>query len=297
MPDITVSSSVDSMMQASDAPGIRDAIGAIAYPYTTDFQAGVEQTRDLSTITPTTAGYNDNIDLTSVYVGSNVTTIGNYAFSNFNSNLAFVSLPETITSIGANAFDGVSSLENLRIPSSVTSFGAACFRDSGLVDITFPAGIQVLEWYGMNGCASLQSATISDGIEIIRNGFFSECTSLQSIEIPNSVYRIDAGAFRDCTSLQSVTLPTNSSYTTVGNYCFGNCSSLLSIDIPASVTLLDNSCFAHCTSLSTINCYATSAPSTVIDTFHNVAATEIHVPVGATGYGDVYEFLTVIYDL
>jgi hypothetical protein len=63
------------------------------------------------------------------------------------------------------------------------------------------------------------------------------------------------------------------------------------------VTTIGDYAFVTSVSLATINCLATTAPSLGSYAFYQTQATEIHVPVGATGYTATYGGLTVVADL
>ena len=111
---------------------------------------------------------------------------------------------------------------------------------------------------------------------------------------------IERLAFENCYNLRSVTLQPG--LTSIGWSAFNYCTSLTSITIPATVEYLGDSevqgdVFNYCTSLSTINILAMTAPLKGSIIFHQVPASAIHVPVGATGYGTTYGGLSVIYDL
>ena len=95
---------------------------------------------------------------------------------------AAYAIPDSVTSIGAGAFGGCTSLTSVTIPDSVTSIGQHAF----------------------NGCRSLTSVTIPDGVTSIGAYAFSECSSLTSVTIPDSVTSIGDGAFASCTSLTDV---------------------------------------------------------------------------------------------
>jgi|14_taG_2_1085336.scaffolds.fasta_scaffold57351_2 hypothetical protein len=96
-----------------------------SFPYTVGFQSGTSQIRDLSSIT-TSDNYSFNQNLTSLYVGSNVTSIGSYAFFGCSS-LTSITIPDSVTSIGSDAFGDCSSLTSITIPDSVTSIGSSAF--------------------------------------------------------------------------------------------------------------------------------------------------------------------------
>ena len=128
----------------------------------------------------------------------------------------------------------------------------------------------------------------------IGNGAF-QITGLNSITIPDSVTSINTRVFSDCPSLTSVTI--GDGVTSIGNYSFASCSSLTSITVPDGVTSIGSGSFYYCTSLATVNCLATTAPTLGFGVFSGILATEIHVPVVATGYGATYGGLTVVFDL
>ena len=72
---------------------------------------------------------------------------------------AAYAIPDSVTSIGAGAFGGCTSLTSVTIPDSVTSIGQHAF----------------------NGCRSLTSVTIPDGVTSIGDGAFASCTSLTDV--------------------------------------------------------------------------------------------------------------------
>ena len=141
---------------------------------------------------------------------------------------AAYTIPNSVTSIGADAFSYCRSLTSVTIPDSVTSIGYKAF----------------------GSCESLTSVTIPDSVTSIGDGAFSCCTSLTSVTIPNSVTSIGDSAFYDCTSLTSVTIP--NSVTIIGVAAFSCCTSLTSVTIPDSVTIIGGSAFFDCDNLTDV---------------------------------------------
>lgn len=79
------------------------------------------------------AGDSTKIEIPRELLGTVVTSIGSYCFS--ESAVAGIRLPDSIRTLADNAFAGAAELQTVYIPSSVVSFGENLFDESASVTI------------------------------------------------------------------------------------------------------------------------------------------------------------------
>jgi hypothetical protein len=160
-------------------------------------------------------------------------------------NLTEFVIPDGVTEIGGEAFEGYTSLKSINIPDSVTKISGGAFKGcSSLKSITIPDSVTEIGQRAFIRCTSLASITIPDGVTTIGDAAFWTCSSLKSITIPDSVTEISSLAFNRCHSLTSITIPNG--VTKIGDWTFDGCSSLRSITIPDSVTEIGQRAFIRC---------------------------------------------------
>ena len=164
-------------------------------------------------------------------------------------------IPDSVTSIGTQAFRGNESLKNIIIPNSVTSIGTYAFAlCTSLGSITIPSSVVAIDGNPFCGChADLfnESKAFLYEEDVLFNKDKTTLISYRAKEtnytIPASVTSIGKNAFGRCETLKSITIP--NSVTTIGRYALVNCTSLTSINIPESVTSIEMGAFYGCDSL------------------------------------------------
>ena len=207
--------------------------------------------------------------LTSVTIPNSVTSIGSQAFRDC-SNLTSVTIPNSVTTIGDHAFYYCSGLTSITIPNSVTTITDYAFYGCrGLTSVTMFNSVTSIGNYAFSGCRSLTSVTIPNSVTSIGDGAFSGCSNLTSVTIPNSVKSIQEHAFYNCSGLTSVTIPNSVKY--IHNGAFSGCSGLTSITIPNSVESIAEYAFSGCSSLTSVT-IPNSVTSIGISAFGNCSS-------------------------
>ena len=198
-------------------------------------------------------------------------------------------IPDSVTSIGNDAFSGCKSLASITIPNRVTSIGHEAFSGcKSLASITIPNRVTSIGWNAFEYCESLTSVTIGNSVTSIDGYAFYNCTSLTSITIPNSVKSIGNYAFEGCTSLTSVTI--GDSVTSIGYRAFYGCTSLTSVTIGNSVTSIDGYAFYNCTSLTNVYYGGTQKQWKKIEIgYHNSELTNANIHYNSSGYNSAYD--------
>lgn len=154
-----------------------------------------------------------------------------------NTTLKSAAIPDGVTSIGGNAFNGCSNLDKF-VCDDATSWCSKSFGAPWLVG-TY--------WDLYEGSEKVTSLTLA-GAPSAR--CFYRNKSLVSVTIPEGVTSSGSSSFEACQNLTTVTLP--STLTTIPQYSFHACPALTTINIPSGVTSIGQMALRNCTSLTTL---------------------------------------------
>ena len=224
--------------------------------------------------------------LSSVIIGSSVSTIGygvfygcpeltsiivdsnNIKFDSRNNCNAIIETSTNTLKIGC---------KGSTIPNSVTTLGVEAFaRCLGLISIDIPNSVISISSRAFSGCTGLISVTIPNSLTSIEDRAFEDCSNLTSLTIPKSVTTLGNNVFSNCTRLDSViwnakTCNSFNSYdcpfinlTSIKSFIFGDevevipsclcygLTGLTSITIPSNVTTIGSFSFKDCYGLVSV---------------------------------------------
>ena len=252
--------------ESDAAVGDQFTVGELIYEVTAEGEVEVADT--------TSSTISSNIEIpSSVSNGMEsftVTAIGGSAFER-TSGMTSISIPDTVTTIGAGAFY-YSGLTSISIPGSVTTIDGSAFeRCNRLTTVVFN-GATAIGDYAFRECFHLTSV-ILDGVTSIGDYAFTGCYGLTSITIPDSVTSIGSGAFSYCSGLTSITIAEG--VTSIGSSAFSYCSELTSITIAEGVTSIGDAAFMECSALTSVTFESETAPT--FGMFSFVTGTTINV--------------------
>ena len=96
--------------------------------------------------------------------------------------LTSITIPNSVTSIGGDAFRDCSGLTSVTIPNSATSIGGDAFYNcSGLTSVTIPNSVTSIGEWAFFNCSGLTSVTIGSSVKSIFSRAFADCSKLEEV--------------------------------------------------------------------------------------------------------------------
>ena len=185
-----------------------------------------------------------------VIIPDSIKTIGENAFlSCFN--LTSVECGDGVENIGTSAFESCLNLTSVQFGKSVADIGDRAFYEcKKLTAVDLPASVTRVGDSAFANCSSLASLTVSDAAAEIGSAAFADCAVLSTLDLGGSLVNIGAGAFSACVGLDSVTIP--DSVTSVGESAFRECAGLDTLVIGKGVQQIGHLAFSDCPNLQEV---------------------------------------------
>ena len=214
------------------------SVGDYKYAYTVNADGSTATITEFrGPVDPKNTGPYD-IDILEKLGNYTVTVLGEDSFStdDFDSPLYdihhtkihSVTIPQSVTSIGKDAFAQCRVLQSLTIDDAATSIGDWAFDE----------------------CYKLTTLSLGKNITTIGNYAFYDCRILNNVTIPQSVTSIGDHAFGCCYQMDSFTI--KDAATSIGKYAFSDCQSLTTLSLGENITTIGDDAFRSCYKLETI---------------------------------------------
>ncbi len=220
-------------------------------------------------------------------VKSGTKTIAPSAFSG-NLNLEKVFIPESVVSIGREAFARGGSITDINVSSDnkmYSDIDGVLFNKDKTNLIAYPVGkqnlsyevpetVENIEFACFRYCNFIESVVIPDSVTSICYGAFSYCENLNNIDLPKSVININSGMiygsafYNNEGNWENGVLYINNQLVkandisgdyaikpgtiSVSSQAFYDCSNLESIILPESLKTIHESAFLYCDGLDTV---------------------------------------------
>ncbi len=191
-----------------------------------------------------------------VRIPDGITVIGDNAFQGMN-NIESVYIPEGVEMIGAGAFSGCKNLHSVHISDGLLTVDRDAFNGCvRLKEIKLPDSVKNIEAGAFAGCISLGTVNIPPDIELLPWRIFEGCLTLKYIVIPKKVKTVEDYAFAECSALEGIKFEcmhpeagSSAGLDRIGMDAFMNCTNLMSINIPETVRYIGNQAFRGCSRL------------------------------------------------
>lgn len=226
-----------------------------------------------------TAAFYDCTNLGAVYISDIAAWCGISFESDYSNPLAYAKIlyvdgerltdlviPDTVTQIGAYAFDSCESLISAVIPDSVRSIGKNAFGSCyGLTSVTIGAGVSSIADGAFGACYALAEVKNLSALNIVVGDYGHGGIASYAKRVYQAGDSYLSRTSNGCILYQDGTqtvlvkyvgtsrdLMVESGVTEIGAYAFFGCKSLVSVSFPEGVKQMGEHAFDSCTNLESV---------------------------------------------
>ncbi len=171
--------------------------------------------------------------------GPDVETIPDYLCYGMTILNSPIVIPESVTSIGMQAFYNCTSIPELTLNKNIKTFNEEFYQCSALTKVYYTGTIE--DWCNIKFNGATSNPLYYAGDLYINNELATD------INIPESITEIGAYQFYNASCIKMVSLP--SALTSVGQSAFNSCINLRTIEFPNKVSTINSNAFTDCSSL------------------------------------------------
>ena len=147
-------------------------------------------------------------------------------------------IPDGAEIIPESQFFSCAALEKLSLPESITAIGAYAFADCGNLTVNADFSALPLMFIGTSAFENCKRLTVSgfpETLQSVEGAAFAGCRSISSVRfLPSAALKkVGDHAFRGCTGLTEAFLPDGTEY--VGVSAFAGCESLRVVSVPETL--------------------------------------------------------------
>lgn len=209
-----------------------------------------------ATVSPFDSG--ENSKLVSVVFANGIKYIPQSFLKNITT-LQSVTIPNTVTQIGASAMEGCTSLTDVVIEndSKLAIIEEKAFLNCNLMKISaLPDTVQEIKEYAFSNCGTLAITELPEALTTIGVNAFEKCVNITVNEIP-AVTLLGANAFNGCSRIEALNIHVENLAANNGIVAgmFDDCSSLKELVIDGNGTkniAIGASAFAKCPALENV---------------------------------------------
>jgi len=111
-----------------------------------------------------------------------VTIISKELFKD-NKTIKSVILPESLTEIDDGAFENCTGLSKITFPRSLLRIGKSAFKNSGLVEVSLPKNLEIVDEEAFMECKQLKSVIVNSSPKIQYRKTFKKCENLNEVNV------------------------------------------------------------------------------------------------------------------